>query len=72
MPYSIDILRDAEKFLSKLATQQRKDAVAIEDAIETLSVDPRQHGCKPLTGYRDVFGFGWATTGSATRSTMVD
>ena len=55
MPYAIQILRDADKFLNKLFTRQRKDAVAIEDAIEDLSVDPRRHGCTPLTGYSDVF-----------------
>jgi mRNA interferase RelE/StbE len=55
VPYAIDILRSAEKFLDKLSRQQPADAEAIEDAIEALSDAPRPAGCRPLNGYAGVW-----------------
>jgi len=53
--YTVEILRAAEKFLDKLSKQQPFDAEAIEEAIEVLGETPRPHGCKPLTGYTDIW-----------------
>lgn len=69
MPYSITILRSAEKALDKLARSQPKHAEVVEDAIEDVAADPRTLGCKPLTGLAGGGGSALATTGCATRST---
>jgi mRNA interferase RelE/StbE len=53
--YSIDILRDADKFLDKLNRAQPADAKAIDDAIEALAGDPRPPRCTRLKGYPDVW-----------------
>lgn len=55
MPYSIEILRAADKFLDKLSKQQPSDAEAIEEAIEQLGETPRPPGCKPLKGYSGIW-----------------
>lgn len=55
MPYSIEILRAADKFLDKLAKRQPSDAAAIEDAIEHLGEQPRPHGSTSLRGYPHVW-----------------
>jgi len=55
VPYSIEILRSAEKFLTKLGSRQPSDAEAIEDAIDGLRETPRPPGCKPLKGYSGVW-----------------
>jgi mRNA interferase RelE/StbE len=47
MSYSIEILRTAQKQLSKIEqTQQQR----IIDAIRELAADPRPSGCKKLSG----------------------
>lgn len=55
MPYSITILKSAEKALDKLARSQPKHAEAVEDAIEDLAADPRPPGCRSLTGMTGVW-----------------
>lgn len=55
MPYSIEILRAADKFLDKLSKQQPSDAKAIEDAIEALGGTPRPPGCTSLKGYPGIW-----------------
>lgn len=55
MPYSIEILRSADKFLDKLSRQQPSDAAAIEQAIENLSEQPRPHGRTALRRYPEVW-----------------
>lgn len=55
MPYSVEILRGAEKFLGKLSKRQPSDAAAIEDAIEDLSEDRRPRACTPLKGYSGIW-----------------
>ncbi|MGI8313408.1 type II toxin-antitoxin system RelE family toxin [Saccharopolyspora hattusasensis] len=57
MAYAVEILRDADKFLDKLARKQPKDAEAIEDAIESLSTNPRRPGFRPLIGYPGTFRY---------------
>jgi mRNA interferase RelE/StbE len=52
--YTIELTGTADKFLTKLARQQPKDAEAIEDAIEDLADIPRPTGCKALAGYTGV------------------
>lgn len=52
--YAIEILRVADKFLTKLASGQPAAAEAIEDAIERLGDDPRPHGSAPLRGFSGV------------------
>jgi mRNA interferase RelE/StbE len=55
VPYSIDILRNADKFLEKLEKAQPADAQAVDDAIEALAVTPRPPGCTSLKGYANVW-----------------
>lgn len=55
MPYSIAILRAADKSLAKVSKQQPSDADAIEDAIEDLGDDPRPPGCTPLKGHSGIW-----------------
>ncbi|WP_236790414.1 type II toxin-antitoxin system RelE/ParE family toxin [Amycolatopsis sp. GM8] len=55
MPYSIRILRPAQKMLDRLARSQPKHAEAIEDAIEDLAGDPRPPGVKLLKGAAGVW-----------------
>lgn len=55
MPYSIEILRSADKFLGKLSKQLPSDAAAIEEAIGSLSEQPRPHGSTALKGYTQVW-----------------
>ena len=55
MPYSIEILRSADKFLGKLSKQQPSDAAVIEAAIENLSEQPRPTGSTALKGYTHVW-----------------
>lgn len=55
MPYSIEILRSADKFLGKLSKQQPSDAAAIERAIENLSEQPMPPGSIELKGYPHVW-----------------
>ena len=53
--YNLSVLRPAERFLDRLERSQPADLARIEDAIEELADDPRPSGCKPLTGYRNVW-----------------
>lgn len=55
MPYSIEIVRAADKFLDKLSKKQPSDAAAIEDAIEQLGQRPRPQGSTSLRGYSQVW-----------------
>lgn len=55
MAYAIDILRNADKFLEKLAKARPEDAQAIDDAIEALAEEPRPPRCMRLKGYSDVW-----------------
>lgn len=55
MPYTIEITRQAEKFLGTLSKQQPADAGAIEDAIEALANEPHPPGCASLKGYSGVW-----------------
>lgn len=47
MSYQIQILRRAQKALSRLPTQ---DYERVRDAIASLANNPRPPGCKKLTG----------------------
>jgi mRNA interferase RelE/StbE len=55
LPYTLEIVRSADKYLTKLYRKQPKDVAAIENAIEALAVEPRPAGCRPLAGYSDVW-----------------
>jgi mRNA interferase RelE/StbE len=55
VPHAIEILRSADKFLTKLSKQQPADAEAIEDAIENLGEHPRPHGSTALKGYTGIW-----------------
>lgn len=47
MTYSVEILRSAQKQLSKI---NRQDQDRIISAVETLANNPRPTGCKKLSG----------------------
>ena len=47
MIYTIDILRSAQKILSRINRQDQERIIA---AIEDLAEEPRPSGCKKLTG----------------------
>ena len=47
MIYTIDILRSAQKSLSRINRQDQERIIA---AIEDLTEEPRPSGCKKLTG----------------------
>ena len=47
MIYTIDILRSAQKSLSRINRQDQERIIA---AIEDLAEEPRPSGCKKLTG----------------------
>jgi mRNA interferase RelE/StbE len=53
--YDVSLLLPAERFLDRLGRSQPADLARIEDAIEDLAEDTRPNGCKPLTGYRNVW-----------------
>lgn len=53
--YSIEILRNADKFLEKLSRAQPSDASAIENAIAALVLDPRPPSSTRLRGYTKVW-----------------
>lgn len=55
MTYAIELLRSADKFLSKLAKGQPADAENIEEAILGLAEIPYPPGCKNLRGYSGIF-----------------
>ncbi len=47
MNYNIQIIRTAQKYLSKI---QKHDQDAIIKKIQNLATNPRPEGCKKLTG----------------------
>lgn len=55
MPYTVEILRSADKFLDKLSRQQPGDAAAIETAVEALGGQPRPQGSTALRGYPHIW-----------------
>lgn len=57
MPYAVELLKQADKYLDKLARQQPKDAAAIESALDALAQDPRPPGCRPLREFPDVLRY---------------
>lgn len=55
MPYAIEILRSADRFLEKLSKHQPSDAAAVEGAIDRLSEQPRPPGSTALKGYAQIW-----------------
>ena len=53
MPYTVEILRRAEKALRALT--DRKLYLRLRDAIDALAVEPRPHGCSKLSGARNIY-----------------
>lgn len=54
MPYTIELLRRADKVLGKLARSQPDEAEAIERQLDDLADNPRPPGAVQLTGYPGV------------------
>lgn len=54
MGYAVELLKQADKYLDKLARQQPKDAAAIESAIDSLAAQPHPPSCRPLRGFPGV------------------
>ena len=53
MPYTVEILRRAEKTLRALT--DRKLYLRLRDAIDGLAVEPRPHGCTKLSGAKNIY-----------------
>jgi mRNA interferase RelE/StbE len=53
MPYTVEILRRAEKGLRGLT--DRKLYHRLREAIDALAIEPRPHGCTKLSGTKDVY-----------------
>jgi len=53
MPYTVEILRRAEKALRALT--DRKLYLRLRDAIDMLAVEPRPHGCVKLSGAKSIY-----------------
>jgi len=53
MPYTVEILRRAEKTLRGLT--DRKLYQRLRDAIDALATEPRPHSCTKLSGAKDIY-----------------
>ena len=53
MPYTVEILRRAEKALRALT--DRKLYLRIREVIDALAVEPRPHGCTKLSGAKNIY-----------------
>ena len=53
MPYTVEILRRAEKTLRGLT--DRKLYLRLRDTIDSLAIEPRPHGCSKLSGGKDIY-----------------
>ena len=53
MPYTVEILRRAEKTLRALT--DRKLYLRLRNTIDALAVEPRPHGCSKLIGGKDIY-----------------
>jgi mRNA interferase RelE/StbE len=53
MPYTVEILRRAEKTLRALT--DRKLYLRLRNTIDALAVEPRPHGYSKLSGGKDVY-----------------
>ena len=53
MPYTVEILRRAEKALRDLT--DRKLYHRLREAIDVLASEPRPHGCTKLSGGKDIY-----------------
>ena len=53
MPYTVEILRRAEKTLRDLT--DRKFYHRLREAIDALAAEPRPHGCTKLSGTRNIY-----------------
>ena len=53
MPYTVEILRRAEKTLRALT--DRKLYLRLRNTIDALAVEPRPHGCSKLSGSKDIY-----------------
>lgn len=53
MPYTVEILRRAEKTLRGLT--DRKLYRRLREAIDSLAIEPRPHGCSKLSGGKDIY-----------------
>ena len=53
MPYTVEILRRAEKALRALT--DRKLYLRIREAVDALAVEPRPHGCTKLSGAKNIY-----------------
>lgn len=53
MPYTVEILRRAEKALRALT--DRKLYLRLREAIDALAVEPRPHGCTKLSGAKNIY-----------------
>jgi mRNA interferase RelE/StbE len=53
MPYTVEILRRAEKALRDLT--DRKLYHRLRDTIDALALQPRPHGCTKLSGAKDIY-----------------
>jgi len=53
MPYTVEILRRAGKVLRGLT--DRKLYHRLREAIDTLALEPRPHGCTKLSGAKNIY-----------------
>ena len=53
MPYTVEILRRAEKTLRALT--DRKLYLRLRNTIDALAVEPRPHDCSKLSGSKDIY-----------------
>jgi len=53
LPYTVEILRRAEKALRALT--DRKLYLHLRNTIDALAVEPRPHGCTKLSGGKDIY-----------------
>lgn len=53
MPYTVEVLRRAEKALRAVA--DRKLYHRLREAIDALVIEPRPHGCTKLSGAKNIY-----------------
>ena len=53
MPYTVEILRRAEKTLRALT--DRNLYLRLRNTIDALAVEPRPHGCTKLSGAKNIY-----------------
>lgn len=52
MKYKVKVIPKAEKSLNKIEPSYAKK---IKDRIDSLSTDPRHHGCIKMSGFNDTY-----------------